>query len=498
MKNFKRLSAVIVAVMLLVLSAFSSFATTTIDDSTPITFSVTCVGKPGYTFTVYKVADLVSTSTSPFETKYESLVPEISPAILAGETSQALSVLDGLQDMPDTVVVIGTYNSSDSETATFTKLDKGIYYIKATNYPAGVKSVTNSVVALPYYDGVNWIYSLEGIALATKVNHGEVNTVKTITNSTKNNVNFTEVNLGDTVNFEIKSDTAGSSSMKLNSYNVTDVMGKGFSLDENSFNIALLDNGGTKVADLTKGTDYTVTVTDKAEGKDTRFTVALTSSFLAKEDMYANNVTHTSITYSASLNNYSVIGTEGNPNTEVNLIYSNKNNVQNTVEGNTVYAYTFGVEITKIDEKDERLAGAEFSLFTTNEDALAQINAIGTGVSDDNGVVKFYNSNNEELRLASGKYYALETKAPKNYTVYGKIIEIDLAVGYSSTFTNGTYVTTAPLLGVATATVANYPVFLPVTGGTGVIALYVVCGVSLVGAVVFFAVYFNKRSKGNN
>ena len=89
-----------------------------------------------------------------------------------------------------------------------------MYYIKATNYPAGVKSVTNSVVSLPYYNN-GWVYSINAIDLATKVNDGDVVTGKTITNSTKDNVNFTDVSLGDTVNFEIKSSTAGSSEMKL-------------------------------------------------------------------------------------------------------------------------------------------------------------------------------------------------------------------------------------------------------------------------------------------
>ena len=36
---------------------------------------------------------------------------------------------------------------------------QGLYYIKATNFPAGVKSVTNSVVSLPYYNN-GWVYSI--------------------------------------------------------------------------------------------------------------------------------------------------------------------------------------------------------------------------------------------------------------------------------------------------------------------------------------------------
>ena len=157
-----------------------------------------------------------------------------------------------------------------------------MYYIKATNYPAGVKSVTNSVVSLPYYNN-GWVYSINAIDLATKVNDGDVVTGKTITNSTKDNVNFTDVSLGDTVNFEIKSSTAGSSEMKLKSYTVYDEMSAGLTLDKDSVKVALLNAQGGKVADLTS-TDYALNVTSEVDGKATTFNVALTNAYLQKND----------------------------------------------------------------------------------------------------------------------------------------------------------------------------------------------------------------------
>ena len=127
---------------------------------------------------------------------------------------------------------VGTFTTSaTSVKKTFSSLAQGLYYIKATNFPAGVRSVTNSVVSLPYYNN-GWVYSINDIDLATKVNDGDVVTGKTITNSTKDNVNFTDVSLGDTVNFEIKSSTAGSSEMKLKSYTVYDEMSAGLTLDK--------------------------------------------------------------------------------------------------------------------------------------------------------------------------------------------------------------------------------------------------------------------------
>ena len=125
------------------------------------------------------------------------------------------------------------------------------------------------------------VYSINDIDLATKVNDGDVVTGKTITNSTKDNVNFTDVSLGDTVNFEIKSSTAGSSEMKLKSYTVYDEMSAGLTLDKDSVKVALLNTQGGKVADLAS-TDYALNVTSEVDGKATTFNVSIANAYLQK------------------------------------------------------------------------------------------------------------------------------------------------------------------------------------------------------------------------
>lgn len=493
MKTFKKIFAAILCIALLIVSTFATSAA--IDSSEVIKFTVNCT-KPGYTFTVYKVADLVSTTASPYETRYDSLIPEIADEILTGDTAALLAALDGVQTMPTTVETVGTYDSDDSATATFTNLDMGIYYIKATNYPAGVKSVRNSVVSLPYYDGADWQYTISNIELATKVVDGSVTTEKTITNSTKNNVNFTDVSLGDTVEFEIRSTTAGSSSMKLGSYAVYDDMSAGLTLDKNSFNVALLKADGSKITDLDKS-EYTMTVTSEGEGKNTTFDVALTKAYLQTEEFYGTDVYYTSVTYSATLNKYAVVDPAvGNPNTDVKVEYSNKNGVSSEVEGNTVYVYTYAAKVNKTDKATNLpLADANFSLFATKEDAEALENVIATGTSDANGTVLFYNTNNEEMRLTSGKWFAVETSAPEGYMVYSGVIEIDLTAGYGATFVDGTWVTSCPVDGYGIAGVTNSPVVFLETGGVGTVIFSVVGGIGIIVASVFFVIYFAKRRK---
>lgn len=497
MKNkFTKAITSIIVVMTIILTAipFAS-AATLLDESKAVSVILNC-SKPGYTFTVYKVAKLESTSTNPYETKYTSFVPEISDEIMSGDTKSILSKLDNIETMPNTAPVQQIWTSSaTSATITVKLYGQGIYYIKATNYPAGVKAVTNSVVALPYFSNNNWVYSVPAINLANKVVEDTPVTHKTITNSTKDNENYTDVSLGDTVGFEIKSTVAGSSSMKLGSYAVYDNMSKGLTLDKNSFNVALLNASGTKITDLEKS-EYTVNVTSEGDGENTKFNVALTNAYLQTEEFYASDVVYTSVTYSAVLNKHAVVGTAGNPNTGEKLEYSNKNGVKSEIEGNTVYVYTYAAMTNKTDPDGKPLSDGEFKLYATEANAKAQTNELGTGVSDSEGKVLYYNSDNEELKLASGDYYIVETKAPAGYSPYGKVIKISIDATYGDTLVNGTYVTNSPENGYASVDVPNYPITAPKTGGIGTSIFYISGLALLAGSGIFF--FIARKKKGKN
>lgn len=495
MKKFFKFTPIIMAVILIILSSIPFASAAELLDSTKkVTITVKCT-KPGYTFNVYKVATLDTTTTTPYETKYTSLVPEIDESVLSGDNKAALAALDKI-DMPSTATSVGIWKSSATATVkAFSNLEQGIYYIKAVNYPAGVKSVTNSIVSLPYYNGSEWVYTVGEVNLASKVVDEDVTTVKTITNSTKDNVNYTDVSLGDTVNFELKSTTTGSSTMKLGSYTVYDDMSKGLTLNKDSFNVALLKADGTVITNL-EPSEYTVNVTSEAEGANTLFNVALTNAYLQTEEFYASDVYYTSVTYSAVLNKYAVVGTPGNPNTEVKLEYSNKNGVTAEVEGNTVYVYTYAIKTNKYDETGSNpLAGAEFTLFATEENANELENALATGTSDENGLVKYYNANGEEMRLQSGTYYVRETKAPTGYVIYGDIIEVPVNATYGDTLTDGTYVTSCPEDGYVSFDINNHTVFLPQTGGTGRVNFAVLSLIALASGLVFLFFYRKRKSE---
>lgn len=489
MKITKRALAVITVFMLLIMTLVSALpvsASAKLDTSQKVGFTLTC-DKPSYTFTVYKVADLVSTTVNPYETRYDSLVPEIADSVLSGNTEGILTALDNVKTMPATATVVGTFSSNDETSVTYDNLSQGIYYVRTTNFPANVKSVTNSVFALPYYDGTDWKYSIADIELAKKLADDTPTTVKTITNSTKNNVNYTDVSLGDTVDFEIRSTTAGSSTLKLTAYKVYDNMSKGLTLDKTSFNVALLKADGSKISDIDP-TNYTVSVTSEGEGQNTTFDVALTTEYLQKADFYAEDVYYTSVTYSATLNKYSTTAFTGNPNEEVKLEYANTNGISAEIEGNTVYVYTYAIQTIKVDENMTPLKGAQFAIYSTKEDATAQKNAIATGTSDDNGLVEFKTASDEAIRLQSGTYYLVETVAPAGYNRYTDVIEVKVTAEYAETFTDGTWISSAPENGVAVVTVTDSKVILPQTGGQGMMILYFLAGIGLVLATTFFVI----------
>lgn len=465
-KMIKKILAITFAATMLMLCAIPFVsAATLLDESQTVSFTVNC-NKEGYTFEVFEVAKLKTASDPSFETSYEPLFDEITEEVKSGKTKDILLKLDSISpasvDMPATAISCGTFDSKD-KTKTFSELEQGIYYVKCTGFPAGVKSVENSVVVLPYFKDNSWVYTISPINLAAKVADDTPVTFKEITNSTKDNVNFTDVSIGDTVDFALYNSTAGSSSIKLTKYTVYDNMSAGLTFDKESVKVFLADKDRKTLATLSDN-DYSVNITSAKEGENTEFNVALSKDYLANDDFYESSVEYVLVTYSADLNKYAVVGIEGNPNEDVELQYGNDSHVD-SVPGNTVYVYTYGVGVTKLDEDGKALEGAKFGIYATEANATDKTNELAVGISDTNGKVVFLNSKGEVLTVQSGKYFIAEIEAPDGYNVYGKVIPISIDVSYLDAFTNNTWVENAPKDGYASVTVTDTKLIAPQTGG---------------------------------
>lgn len=491
----KSITIILAAVLLIMMAVPFASAATLLNEDLKVSVTLNC-DKGGYTFELFEVAALKTKANSPYETYYEPLFNEIKDEVKSGKTKDILSKLDQLSPvntaMPATAVSFGTFASSaENKTKTFSNLEQGIYYVKCIKFPAGVKSVENSVFALPYYTNNSWEYTIEPINLATKVADDTPTTEKEITNSTRNNVNYTDVSLGDTVDYALYNKTAGSVAYKLEKYVVKDKMSKGLTLDKNSLKVYLANSGKAKIADLTANVDYKLNITSQEDGKDTEFNVSLNKEYLAKNDFYAENVEYVIVTYSATLNKHSVIGATGNPNEDIELEYGNQSSVD-SVPGNPVYVYTYGVGVMKLNEDGTALSGAKFSIFKTNADAEAKQNALGTGVSGADGKVVFLNDKEEEVKVASGDYFIAELEAPEGYNIYGKVIPVKIEATYHEAITNETWVKNCPADGAAVVTVTDTKLIVPQTGGY-VMYLYIAGAVSLILGGVLFAL--SRRTK---
>lgn len=539
-KFFKAATAVAMAAMCAV-SAVSVNAATTpagYDKDHKVNFSVTC-DKKGYEFNVYKIADLSKGTTT---IKYTSAITggtndqksEITAAIKEGSdydkwhdnaqntatdttknqaTKRLLDALDGLKNT-DLPAPVGNYKSNDGASKEFTNLPQGIYYVRAVNFPAGVKAVTNSVFALPYYTvEAGWSYTIDTIKLATKVLDDSPKNHKKITNSTRNSEEYSDNSLGDTINYEVDTTIVGALSkdlgeneeiptheFPLNSYVLTDIMDKGLTFkNDNTIKVEILDSTNKVIATLNKGTDYTVTATG-GNGEDTNIIFALTPAYLKKALFYKGDTVR--YTYSGVVNEYAVVGPKGIPNTDVDLEYSNKTDVKATVPGNTVWVYTWEAEILKTDESGKNvLAGADFALYKTKAEATENdtTKAIGTGTTGTDGKLVFKNSEGKVCKVESGTYYARETKAPTGYNIYPDPVEIKIEVTYHDEFnaTVQSWVKDGPEIGKVTVGVKDSKVILPQTGGFGDTPMYLMGIVAAMMAGAIAVVFAVRKKRGN-
>ncbi|QGX44156.1 isopeptide-forming domain-containing fimbrial protein [Streptococcus equinus] len=227
----------------------------------------------------------------------------------------------------------------------------------------------------------------------------------------------------------------------------------------------------------------------------------VTSSFTIAEDgssFKINNLKSISgvtasskivVRYTAKLNSSAAIGSAGNPNT-VKLIYSNNPNATGTGETtpDTVVVFTYKVIVNKVDQNNDPLSGAGFTLYKkvhdTSKDEGYRWDAVGDEIT---GGTTFTFSG-----IDDGDYKLVETTTPNGYNTIDDILftvsaehdptanepKLTSLSGVDSTgkitFTSNTSE------GSLTAPVPNTKgSILPSTGGMGTKVLYAV-GVVLI------------------
>ncbi|MDO4312462.1 MAG: SpaH/EbpB family LPXTG-anchored major pilin [Eubacteriales bacterium] len=249
------------------------------------------------------------------------------------------------------------------------------------NADAGAESVTISGLPLGYYvvedagaatpisalilDTTNPDVAIEIKADKPGVDK-KIDGDKDTDEGTTGDVQYNNAAVGDKVPYKVTSKVPDMTGYTKYYFVVNDTLSKGL-----TFNDDAAITVGEKT--LVKDTDYTVTSTENADG--TTSVEIVFTDFIQYKDQTNDAIT---ITYSATVNENAVIGTEGNPN-KVTLTYSNNPNVKDngdpenpdkpkpdspvgeTPESET-RTYVTDVELIKVDPQGNRLTGAEFKL----------------------------------------------------------------------------------------------------------------------------------------
>lgn len=163
------------------------------------------------------------------------------------------------------------------------------------------------------------------------------------------------------------------------------------------------------------------------------------------------------------------------------LEYTNKSDTVGTASGKDTIK-TNGFQIKKVDSEDATaLEGATFELYDAQGNKVTfyteDLTATQTEITtDEDGIAGFYG-------IANGTYYLVETKAPTGYELIGKKVEIVVEDGDYTSDIDKT------IENVKSSTIIN----LPQTGGIGV-EIVVIAGVLMMIAAAF--VIRRKRVNG--
>lgn len=224
------------------------------------------------------------------------------------------------------------------------------------------------------------------------------------------------------------------------------------------------------------------------------------------------------IQYTATLNGSAELGETGNVNTAY-LDYSNNPYTEESwkSQDDSATIYTYGLNIDKVDGDDNAvfLAGAEFSLYTSQENAEGK-NSPVLFIRESEGVYRKALENEEgtaALTVGSGEnestkgnlvlkgldettWYLVENRAPDGYNLLNAPVSITITDTKENTL-DGKVTDADIVTGLVPLTVENDDGFqLPVTGGMGTV-LFTAAGVVLMGAgaVLFFILRKKKKTE---
>lgn len=504
MKRMKRIMALMLAAIMMMAMSVTAFAAEGATGTHTLTVNVKSTEPAqdlkGQTINLYKLFD-VTESKSGETTNYAYTVNNTYKAALAsvlkiGETSKDEDFVKAVADQEATIQQfandftakaltdnLGATKTSgkiaESKTSyEFTGLDAGYYLV----YVTGGKEIQSSLVTVD--------------ETTNTVN------LKTEAPSIEKTADKTTVNIGDVVKYTVTGSIPDTTGYDQYQYIIHDELSTGLDFVNDATGTAL-GEGATTVNVTVAFTDTSLVVggtTPTTATLDTvnnrKMSLDLSTWVKANQENKGKEFT---VTYYAKVNKNAVV-IEKN---KAQLEYGNKPGETTTTTPSEAKTPTYPLDILKIKkDSNVKLAGAKFSLYTSETDAKNGTNPIK--VTGDNGnyvvdststTTEFVSVENIEGKdynlhvngLAEGTYYLVETKAPDGFNKLTAPVKITITKSADADATKWTISKdgddeTDKIIDIANSTGS----LLPSTGGRGAIAFAVIAALLVFGVAVSF------------
>lgn len=460
MKTMKKLTCVMVALVLMLALCVTAFAAGT--------GSIT-VDNPsnGVTYTAYKIFDVVYNTDKNAYSYTIALNPK-SPWY------DVVATYDGVTLTPAATgdVSIVTKNDNFSAAKFSNLLHTNITGKSGIDLKAAEGKATASGLELGYYLVVG---ANEALANLTTTN-------PSVTIHDKNDVPFDKVDdkesveVGEVVNYTITGKVPDTTGFTEYIYSITDKMSEGLTFNKD----VTVKVGGEELASDKYELSYT------ASGVD----FLLTIKVMKIQDKVTKPIV---VKYTATVNEKAIAKISEN---DAKLVYSNDpTNSKNHGElTDKEKVYSSKIVIDKYDanvaDKSKKLEGAKFVLknsdgkfykFDTSANKVVWVDTR----KDADVFVTTVNGEAEVRGLKNGTYYLIETEAPAGYNLLSETIEVVVA----GSDTDTTKLTYKVDVGNSTGSL------LPGTGGIGTQIFYIAGAALLLGAVVVLLVKKFKKAE---